>query len=136
MKLSFLFTYILQFSHTQIIFIEFNKKWEEIANVPAMATSLILLLLYLMIITEYYKNMHKNKKQSMRELSSSSSVFLETVKQRNYFKSISEFHIYEEPKIGNGSFGSVCLGMHIRTNKLYAIKIVRCPVFRSKSRRP
>ena len=43
---------------------------------------------------------------------------------KGHFKSINEFHIFEQKKLGNGSFGVVKLAIHAATNKYYAIKII------------
>ena len=43
----------------------------------------------------------------------------------NYFESIDEFTFIDNNNIGKGSFGKVKLAFHLRTNRIYAIKIVR-----------
>lgn len=45
-------------------------------------------------------------------------------KLSSYFSSINEFSFINSTTIGKGSFGQVKLAFHLRTNKIYAIKIV------------
>lgn len=42
----------------------------------------------------------------------------------NYFSSIKEFTFLDDSSVGRGSFGVVKLAFHLRTNRIYAIKIV------------
>ena len=46
-------------------------------------------------------------------------------KANTYFESIDEFTFVDESNIGKGSFGKVKLAYHLRTNRIYAIKIVK-----------
>ena len=51
-------------------------------------------------------------------------------KSYNYFNSIDEFIFIDDNNIGKGSFGKVKLAFHLRTNRIYAIKIVPFLLFR------
>lgn len=53
-------------------------------------------------------------------------------KSYSYFSSIDEFTFINNSTIGKGSFGKVKLAFHLRTNKIYAIKIVLKPHNRDK----
>lgn len=43
---------------------------------------------------------------------------------KGYFQSIRQFYLHSDKPLGVGSFGTVKLATHVRTNKNYAIKIV------------
>ncbi len=42
------------------------------------------------------------------------------------FPSLAEFEFLETKPLGKGSFGQVKLALHIKTNQIYALKIVSC----------
>lgn len=46
------------------------------------------------------------------------------IPSKGYFHSIREFYLHNDKPLGVGSFGTVKLATHVRTNKNYAIKIV------------